>query len=86
MKTFRQLVNYVAAEPFRPFRIRMASGDTLEIRHPEMIQVGRTTCRIFTWMNEENEDPREREREREISILLIESIEPLNPLTAKNQS
>lgn len=75
MMTAERIVNYMTAEPFRPFRIKMASGETFEIRHPEMIQVGRTTSTIFTWMDEANDDP--KEREREISILLVESIEPL---------
>lgn len=74
MMTFRRLVNYVGAEPFRPFRLKMVSGETFEIRHPEMIAVGRNTAHVFTWMSEDNEDP--KEREREISIMLIESIEP----------
>jgi len=81
MMTIGRLVNYVGAEPFRPFRIKMTSGETFEIRHPEMIQIGRTTATVFTWMSEDNEDP--KEREREISILLIESIEPLRPAEKK---
>lgn len=82
MMTFRRLANYVAAEPFRPFRIKMTSGETFEIRHPEMISIGRTTAHVFTWMNDDNEDP--KEQEREISILLIESIEPFQ-LASHNQ-
>ncbi len=75
MMTASRIVNYITAEPFRPFRIKMTSGETFEIRHPEMIQVGRTTATVFTWMDEGRED--QKEREREISIILIESIEPL---------
>ena len=45
MMTSRKLVEYVAAEPFRPFRIRMASAQSFDIRHPEMILVGRTLRR-----------------------------------------
>lgn len=40
-----------------------------------MIQVGRSTATIFTWMNE-GEDG-QTEREVEISLSLVESIEPL---------
>jgi hypothetical protein len=76
MMTVNRIVSYLTAEPFRPFRIKMTSGDVFEIRHPEMIQVGRTTATVFRSMNE-GADP--KEREREISILLIESIEPLKP-------
>jgi len=77
MMTANRLVNYVTAEPFRPFRIKMTGGDAFEIRHPEMVQVGRTTATIFTWMSEHGGD--QKEREREISIILIESIEPFRP-------
>lgn len=76
MMTFRQIVNYVGAEPFRPFRINMASGKTYAIRHPEMVAVGRTTVRVFTSLSDDEEAA--REREHELSILLIESVEPLD--------
>ena len=44
----QEVLNYLKAEPFRPFRIRMASGRSYEIRHPEMIHVGRNTVIIYT--------------------------------------
>ncbi len=83
MMTANPLVNYVTAEPFRPFRIKMTGGDTFEIRHPEMVQVGRTTATIFTWMSDD--DDSQKEREREISIILIESIEPFRSSTSQGQ-
>lgn len=82
MMTFRRIANYVGAEPFHPFRIKMTSGETFEIRHPEMISIGRTTAHVFTWMDESNENP--KESEKEISIILIESIEPLKHSNAQN--
>lgn len=84
MMTASRILNYVTAEPFRPFRLRMASGDSFEIRHPEMVQVGKTTATIFTWMSDDPEGP--SEREREISVLLIESIEPLSVQIAREQN
>jgi hypothetical protein len=84
MMTMSRIANYIDAEPFRAFRIKMASGETFEIRHPEMLQAGKTTCTIFTWMSEANEEL--KEREREISIILIESIEPLKPANTQDQS
>ncbi len=62
----------------------MTSGDTFEIRHPEMIAMSRTTSHVFTWMSQANEEP--KNREREISIILIESIEPLKPASTHDQS
>jgi hypothetical protein len=84
MMTRRNLFRYVDAEPFKPFRIKMTSGETFEIRHPENIAVSRTTAHVFTWMSEDDEDS--KEREREISIILIESIEPLKPANKQDQS
>ena len=76
MMTFQRIAKYVAAEPFRPFRISMATGRVFEIHHPEMVQVGRTTLRLFTYLSDEAEEA--KEREHEVSLLLIESIEPID--------
>jgi len=83
MMTLHRLVSYVGAEPFRPFRISMVSGQALEIRHPEMISFTRTTARVYFHLSE---DPNLiKEREREVSLLLIESIEPLDAPVAQDQ-
>jgi hypothetical protein len=82
-------MNYVSAEPFRPFRISMASGQTYDIRHPEMVAVGRTTVHVFTSMSddyEDGDDGESKEQERELSILLIESIEPLDTAAKSDRS
>lgn len=84
MMTFRRIAQYVGAEPFRPFRINMVSGKTYEIRHPEMISVGRTTVRVFTWLSDDEDEA--REGEHELSIILIESIEPLDTQVTQDQS
>jgi hypothetical protein len=73
--TYHRIGSYVTAEPFRPFRIQMVGGRKFEIRHPEMVQAGRTTMTIFTFMSEDAEEA--KERQIEVSLLLIESIEPL---------
>lgn len=69
------MVEYVAAEPFRPFRIKMASGQQFDIRHPEMIMVGRSSARIYK--NNEN-DPDGSPYWQEISLMLTESLEPID--------
>ncbi|MEX2286151.1 MAG: hypothetical protein WD648_03615 [Planctomycetaceae bacterium] len=81
MMTFQRIASYVSAEPFRPFRIRMASGQAFEIRHPEMVSVGRTTVHIYTHMVE---DSNSKQQEHEVSMLLIESVEPLGAAVARN--
>jgi hypothetical protein len=84
MMTAKRIVNYMAAEPFRPFRINLASGKTYEIRHPEMVQVGRTTMTVFTWMSDDDEEA--KEHEQELSLILIESIEPLDTSLTQDQN
>ena len=76
MMTAKRIMNYVAAEPFRPFRINMASGKSYNIRHPEMIAVGRTTLHVFTSMSDDEEEA--KERQQELSLILVESVEPLD--------
>jgi hypothetical protein len=73
MMTSRKFVDYLEAEPFRPFRINMTSGQHYDVRHPEMIMVGKTTTRVYS-----ANDPAANERWHDLSMLLIESIEPLD--------
>lgn len=82
MITYQRLGKYVTAEPFRPFLISMASGQTFDIRHPEMITVGRSTARISTFMTDDSE--KSGQREHEVSLLLMESVEPLAVIPEKN--
>ena len=74
MMTSSKIVEYVSAEPFRPFRIQMASGQPFESRHPEMIMVGRNSVRVYF--------PPEApgvtgDRWKEVSLMLMETIEPI---------
>jgi len=73
MMTYRKLGEYVAAEPFRPFRIRMASGQAFDIRHPEMILVGRVSVRIYSLTGDD-----QNEKWHDVSMLLMETVEPLD--------
>ncbi|HEX3998350.1 MAG TPA: hypothetical protein VHX65_07365 [Pirellulales bacterium] len=70
--SFRKVGEYVSAEPFRPFRITMASGQTYDIRHPEMILAGRATVRVYTATGDE-----QQERWHDLSLLLMEALEPI---------
>jgi hypothetical protein len=73
------LLNYVHTQPFRPFRIRMTSGRTFDIRHPEMIRVGRRDVLIFTFISD---NPEVYDRWENISLLLIELLSHMEPATA----
>lgn len=68
-----KVLEYVAAEPFRPFRIRMASGQAFDIRHPEMILVGRTSVGIHSVVGID-----QSEKWHDASLMLMETIEPLD--------
>lgn len=68
------LLTWVRAIPFVPFRLRLNSGRTFDIRHPEMLRVGRSTVNVFSFSGEPT-DP--YERMDMVSLILIESIEPL---------
>jgi hypothetical protein len=81
MISFQQLARYVGAEPLRPLRLSMASGQIFEIRQPEMIRVGRSTARIYTFRSDDPEQA--KQRELEVSVLLMESVEPLDLTTTQ---
>jgi hypothetical protein len=66
---------WVRAVPFRPFRVHLNSGRTYDIRHPEMLRVGRSSVNVYSFAGEPS-DP--YERMEMVSILLIERIEPLD--------
>ena len=69
----RKVSEYVTAEPFRPFRIRMASGQTFDVPHPEMILVGRTSVRVYAVKEGDL-----NEKWHDTSLMLMETIEPLD--------
>jgi hypothetical protein len=70
----QEVLNYIQAQPFRPFRIRMNSGRTFDIRHPEMVRVGRRDLLIFTFVSD---SPGVYDHWENVSLLLVESLSPL---------
>jgi hypothetical protein len=82
MMSPREVLGHLTAEPFRPFRVHTASGRDFEIRHPEVAQVGRSTLTIFT---PSADMPDADSQWYKISLMLIESIEPLE-VPARRQS
>jgi len=78
MITPRTMIDFVSAELLQPFRIHMASGRTFEIRHPEMIKVGRSSVTVY--MRPESA-PDQSDRWQEVSLMLLESVEPLEART-----
>ena len=75
MITFQRLASYVFAEPFRPFRISLTSGQNLEIRYPDIVSIGRSSARIDFFMSD---DPvLVKEGTRRVPFVSIASVEPL---------
>ena len=56
----------------------MASGQSFDIRHPEMILVGRTSVRVYTAVEDE-----QNEKWHDVSLLLMETIEPMDAAVAQ---
>lgn len=81
MMTSKQIFGYLHAEPFRQFRIHMASGRTFDIRHPEMVKVTKSYLVIFSSVSDE---PEVFDYFDTVSLLLIESISYLeSPISQK---
>jgi hypothetical protein len=56
----------------------MASGQSYEIRHPEMILVGRSSVRVY-----QNGEHEAVPHWQDLSMLLMESIEPIAAPSAR---
>ena len=70
MMTLASVLNYVRAEPFRPFRVHMASELTFDVRHLEMVRVGRTNLVVFSFVSDE---PDVFDEWQSVSLMLMES-------------
>jgi len=75
VQTFRDLL---AQRPFKPFRLIMSSGQTYEVRHPEMALLTRTDILVGTGDTNEGV-PAEF---KICSLLHVTAIEPLSPASA----
>ncbi len=73
MITMQYVGDQAFAEPFRPSRIQLASGQSSEIRDPERIMVGLTSVSLpFAT------DPDRDRTWHEMPLSLPETIEPLD--------
>ncbi len=78
----QELLNYLKAQPFRPFRIHMASGEHFDVRHPEMVRVGRNVLILFTMVSD---SPDLFDRWETLSLMLMERISQLNATVAADE-
>jgi hypothetical protein len=78
VQTFRELLGQ---RPFRPFRFVMSSGQTYEVRHPEMAMLTRTDILVGIDVAEDGV-PAEF---KICSLLHVTAIEPLGGSSAKEK-
>ena len=69
-QTFRELLS---RQPFQPFRLVMSSGESYEVRHPEMAMLTRTDILVGTEVADDGV-PAEF---RICSLLHVATIEPI---------
>lgn len=77
--TSQEVLNYLQSQPFRPFRIRMSSGRAFDVRHPEMVRVGRRDLLLFHFVSD---SPDVYDRWENLSLMFIESLAPLEASAA----
>jgi hypothetical protein len=75
----QQILTYLKDQPFRPFRIRMTSGRTYDIRHPKMAKVARDCVILFSLVSD---NPEVVDHWETISLLLVESVSHLDAQAA----
>ena len=75
MMTPPQLLSHIKAEPFRPFRVHMASGRTYDIRHPEMVKLGKSFLLVFSFTTDNADLVDQWDT---VSLMLMESVSYLD--------
>jgi hypothetical protein len=73
-ETLRSLL---AKQPFDPFRVTTSSGETYDVRHPEMAKL--TMRELLVGIGERDGIPA---RYKTLALLHITAVEPLDPATA----
>jgi hypothetical protein len=71
------LYDKLRQQPFQPFRIKLTNGSSYEIRHPELVMVGRSTALIGL----PAPDLPEHFYDRSVTISLVHivEVEPIAP-------
>ena len=74
------VLEYLRRQPFQPFRLHLTDGTTYEIRHPEMMKVGRSQAHVFF---HKQDDPQAIVLRFEgVALLHINRVEPMElPMT-----
>jgi hypothetical protein len=78
VQTFRNLLQ---ERPFKPFRLVMSSGQSYEVRHPEMAWVTKTDILVGI----DSEDDGVPAEFKICSMLHVTAVEPLEPTANGDQ-
>jgi hypothetical protein len=74
------MLEYLRKQPFQPFRIHLTNGASYEIRHPELMKVGRSQAFVFF---HKSDDPHALVlRQEGVALLHINRVEPLASTSA----
>ncbi len=71
----RDVLEMLQQRPFQPFRIHVSDGTVYEIRHPELMAVGRTRALVF--FPPEGLSMPALDRYESVALLHITRLEPL---------
>jgi hypothetical protein len=72
----KDVQEFTRRQPFRPFRLTLTDGRSYEIRHPELVNVGRTT--VFIGFPAQGDDETIYDRFKILDLLHIMEAEPID--------
>lgn len=67
----------LGSSPFKPFKLKMGSGETFTVAHPELVSISPGGRRLILWVGEE--------RAVDLDVLLIESVQDASENGAANR-
>jgi hypothetical protein len=72
----KDVQEFLQRRPFRPFRLTLTDGRTYDVRHPELVNVGRTT--VFIGFPAPGDDETIYDRFKILDLLHIMEAEPID--------
>jgi hypothetical protein len=78
-----ELKDTLREQPFRPFRIVLTDGETYDIRHPDLLWVGKRTAYVGLTRRPGDEF---HDRAVKVDLLHIVRVEPLEPASRQKKN
>jgi hypothetical protein len=72
---FEEVLERLHRRPFEPFRIHLTDGTTYEVRHPELVLVGRRS--MVVGVSDVEQQPVVYDRYTTVALVHIVRLEPL---------